>query len=59
MEIRFLDEGYALYRRSHEHTIALLDRLVEEVGEADMRAVIPVLQRAAATFDEFSTEVTP
>ena len=59
VEIRFLDEGYALYRRSHEHTIALLDRLVEEVGEADMRAVIPVLQRAAATFDEFSTEVTP
>ncbi len=59
VEIRFQEDGYALYIRSHRHTLAVLDRLIDEIGEEDMRMVIPVLRRAAEKFDEYSTEVTP
>jgi len=59
VEIRFLDEGYQLYRQSHQHTLAILDQLIKTLGEEDVRTIIPILSRAADTFDELSTEVTP
>ncbi len=52
--LRLLPEGLALYRESHRHSIAIVDRLIRELGEDDARALLPLLRRAAAIFDTFS-----
>ena len=57
VEIRFLDAGYELYRRSHQHTLAIIDRLIEALGEAEVCRLIPMFRLAAKKFDELSTEV--
>ena len=59
VELRFLEDGYALYSRSHQHTLAILDQLINTVGEEDIRTIIPILSRAAEQFDKLSTEVSP
>ncbi|MDE7218808.1 MAG: MarR family transcriptional regulator [Oscillospiraceae bacterium] len=51
MELRLLPAGLALYRESHRRSIAIVDRLIDKMGEEQARALLPLLRQVADTFE--------
>lgn len=56
VELGLLPEGLALYRESHRQSIAIVDRLIRQLGEDDTRALLPLLRRTADIFENIQQE---
>lgn len=56
-EIRLKENGGPVYHRSHAHTLAIMDRLIAELGQENVETLLPLLHRAADILDQFSLEV--
>lgn len=54
--LRLLPEGVALYRESHRQSIAIVDRLIGELGEDGARTLLPLLRRTADIFEHIQQE---
>ena len=52
VEVHFKEGGYELYMQSHRHTLSMLDRLIESLGEENIRVLVPLLSQAAEKFNE-------
>lgn len=57
VELTLLPEGVERYTASHRRTLALVDRLIQAVGEDRIRALVPLLQAVISSFDQISKEV--
>lgn len=57
IHLRLLPEGIERYTASHKQTLALVDRLVESVGEEHIRTLIPLLRTVTDCFDQIIKEV--
>lgn len=57
MELILLPEGIDRYRDSHRQTLALVDRLIETMGQENVEALIPLLAQATYCFDQILKEV--
>lgn len=57
IHLRLLPEGVERYTASHRRTLALVDRLIDSVGEEQIRALIPLLQTVTDHFDQIIKEV--
>ena len=56
-EIFLLPEGRERYLDSHRRTLALVDRLIESLGQDNATTLIPLLSQAADSFDQILKEV--
>lgn len=57
IELKLLSAGVERYNASHRSTLALVDRLIEELGEDRARALTTLLRDATETFDKILKEV--
>lgn len=57
VELRLLPEGLDRYRAAHRRVLALVDRLIEQLGEETAAQLIPQLRRTAELFDMIQQEV--
>ena len=57
IHLRLLPEGVERYTASHRLTLALVDKLIDSVGEEQIRALIPLLQTVTDHFDKIIKEV--
>ena len=57
VELRLLPQGLDRYQAAHRRVLALVDRLIERLGEETAAQLIPQLRRAAELFDTIQQEV--
>lgn len=57
VELSLLPEGVERYQESHRKTLALVDRLIEAVGQAPIQTLVPLLFQVADSFDRILKEV--
>ena len=57
VEIRLLPEGAASYAASHRQIIQLVERLIDSMGEDQVRQLIPLLHQVVDTFTTIQQEV--
>ena len=57
VELRLLPEGEALYQESHRHSVAIVDRLIDRLGEEEARSLLILLRRTVDIFDDQQQEV--
>lgn len=56
VELELLPEGAALYLDGHRRTLALVDRIIDAMGEEKVRALLPLLRQATEVFDSIQQE---
>ena len=56
MELILLPQGLQEYNASHANILALIDRLIETMGEEKIRQLIPLLHQVVDTFDMIQQE---
>lgn len=56
IELELLPEGAALYLDGHRRTLALVDRVIDAMGEEKVRALLPLLRQATEVFDSIQQE---
>lgn len=56
IELHLLPEGEALYADSHRQTLALVDRIIEAMGEEKIRTLLPLLRQVTEVFDNIQQE---
>lgn len=56
MELRLLPEGYSRYADGHRQALALVDRLIEAMGEEKISALLPLLRQVVEVFDGIQQE---
>lgn len=57
IELKLLPEGYKRYVGGHQQVLMLVDRLIEAMGEDQVRILIPLLRQAVEIFDVIQEEV--
>lgn len=57
VELSLLPEGAERYRESHCKTLALVDRLIDSMGQDAIETLVPLLLQAADSFDRILKEV--
>lgn len=58
MELILLPQGLQNYNASHANILALIDRLIDRMGESSIRQLIPLLHQVVDTFDSIQQEAT-
>ena len=56
-ELRLLPEGYTRYAGGHRQALALVDRLIDAMGEEKIRTLLPLLRQTVEVFDQIQQEV--
>lgn len=56
MELILLPQGLQSYNTSHANILALIDRLIDRMGESSIRQLIPLLHQVVDTFDTIQQE---
>lgn len=56
VELELLPEGAALYLDGHRRTLALVDRIIDAMGEEKVRALLPLLRQVTEVFDSIQQE---
>lgn len=56
IELRLLPEGRACYDGGHRQALALVDRLIEGMGEEKIRTLLPLLRQTVEIFDQIQQE---
>jgi len=56
VELSLLPAGIDCYRRSHRQTLALVDRLIDSMGQDTVKSLVPLLIQAADSFDKILKE---
>ncbi len=51
VELRLLPAGLERYQAAHGRVLAMVDRLIEDMGEDAVRTLLPLLRQAADIFD--------
>lgn len=57
IEIYLLPEGLSRHEAAHRRVLDMVDRLVAQMGEDQVRALLPLLRQAADIFDTIQQEV--
>ena len=57
VELRLLPEGMTIYQASHRQSVAIVDRLIGEMGEEKVQTLLPLLHQAADIFGKIQQEV--
>ena len=57
VELQLLPAGLERYRASHQKALNTVDRLIGGMGEDKARQLLPLLRRAADTFDTMQKEI--
>ncbi len=57
VELRLLPEGLARYQESHRQSLVLSGRLIDRMGEDQVRTLLPLLRQAADLFENIQQEV--
>ena len=57
VELSLLPAGKKRYLDSHRQTLALVDRLIDSVGQDAVKTLVPLLLQAADSFDRILKEV--
>lgn len=56
VQLTLLPAGVERYNASHSRTLALVDRLIEELGEDRAAVLVELLQKSAASFQKILKE---
>lgn len=56
VQLRLLPAGIACYQESHRRTLALVDRLIQRIGQEKTEILIPLLRQVAANFEMMEKE---
>lgn len=51
VELQLLPEGAARYADGHRQALEVVDRVIEVMGEENVRALVPLLRQATEAFD--------
>ena len=57
IELYLLPEGAARYADGHRQALALVDRLIDAMGEEKVRTMLPMLRQVIEIFDDIQQEV--
>ena len=57
IELKLLPEGLRDYSASHARILSMVDRLIDSMGEKQVRQLIPLLHQVVDTFDSIQQEV--
>lgn len=57
IELFLLPDGERRYLESHKQTLALVDRLIETMGQDAVKTLVPLLVQATDNFDRILKEV--
>ena len=56
IELHLLPEGTARYADGHRQALALVDRLIEAMGEEKVHTLLPLLRQVIEIFDDIQQE---
>lgn len=56
IELYLLPEGAARYADGHRQALALVDRLIDAMGEENIRILLPMLRQVIEIFDDIQQE---
>ena len=56
VELQLLPEGADRYAVSHRRTMAMVDRLIDAMGEEQIRTLLPLLRQVTEVFDSIQQE---